>query len=417
MKKYKAIIITLVVIISLAIIRQGHAAKVPPKCHWDNLQMKVVCEDGGSDDGDDGSDTPGTPPGGDGNNGSGTDNGGNHQCVPNGIITKRWFLYYQPLGRGPLWLNTDIGGLDDSNIGGSYYPPLAAGQQYCPERYGRFDSCGNFVGLASGYWIRSLGVCNGGETPSTPPVTNPCTITGAWTGTGFSATCHSDWECTAAVPLPPTYIDVRPYPVTLVRWPTAIRCSGQEKSNGSCSVSDAGDMENFKLSLEFRPATGVVAVNLPYLPAMTFNAASPTGQPTLFQWEVPSHPAVGANRLAGTLNGFFDEIPGDFPVFEGQMKTPYHLYWNVSFDKDGDHYSFDGELLPQDVTDLPKGMVADLNGDGTGDEYWDPNFVISRMDENNRTDNPLYERHWSYGELLPWAVREGQGQIGWPDIH
>ena len=229
---------------------------------------------------------------------------------------------------------------------------------------------------------------------------------------GLTASCSDQWECKVKVPLPPSYIDVRPYPATLVRWPTALRFSGQGTTKDVCTVADAGSMRNLTMELEFRPATGIVTITLPYLPV--FNLRAP--EMVNFKWEVPSHPAAGGDVLAGTLGGFFDEIPGDFPVFMGHMKTPYDLFWKITFEKNGRGYTFDGKLLPQDVRDTPALYFADLNGDGTADAWWDPNFVISRMDENNRTDNPLYERHWSYGERLPWAAREGQGQVGWPGV-
>jgi hypothetical protein len=75
------------------------------------------------------------------------------------------------------------------------------------------------------------------------------------------------------------------------------------------------------------------------------------------------------------------------------MKTPYDINWKITFEKNGRGYSFEGKLLPQDVRDTPPCYYADLNSDGTAAAWWNPNFVISRMDENNRTDNPLYERH------------------------
>ena len=243
-------------------------------------------------------------------------------------------------------------------------------------------------------------------------VTNPCTIDASMSADGLSASCSGQWECKVKVPLPPSYIDVRPYPATLVRWPSALRFSGQGTTKDVCTVADAGSMRNLNMELEFKPATGIVTITLPYLPVFKLRAPEMVN----FQWEVPSHPAVGADRLAGELGGFFDEIPADFPAFSGLMKTPYDLFWKITFEKNGRGYTFDGKLLPQDVRDTPALYFADLNGDGTADAWWDPNFVISRMDENNRTDNPAYERHWSYGELLPWAVREGQGQVGWPGV-
>ena len=55
-----------------------------------------------------------------------------------------------------------------------------------------------------------------------------------------------------------------------------------------------------------------------------------------------------------------------------------------------------------------------VNGDGAPDAYWDNNLTLRRMDDNNRADNPRYARSWNWGGLIYWAVREGQGQIGWP---
>ena len=105
---------------------------------------------------------------------------------------------------------------------------------------------------------------------------------------------------------------------TLVRWPTALRFSGQGTSKDDCTVADAGSMRSLTMELEFRSATGIVTITLPYLPV--FNLRAP--QMVNFKWEVPSHPAAGGDVLAGTLGGFFDEIPGDFPVFMGHMKHP-----------------------------------------------------------------------------------------------
>ena len=59
-------------------------------------------------------------------------------------------------------------------------------------------------------------------------------------------------------------------------------------------------------------------------------------------------------------------------------------------------------------------LKADINGDGTADAYWDNKLTLRRMDDNNRVDNPQYQRSWNWGGIIYWAVREGQGQIGWP---
>jgi hypothetical protein len=74
-----------------------------------------------------------------------------------------------------------------------------------------------------------------------------------------------------------------------------------------------------------------------------------------------------------------------------------------------------GVIPPSAVDGLPPQMAADLNGDGVADAYWDNNLTIRRMDDNNRIDNPRYQRSWNWGGTIYWAVREGQGQIGWPE--
>ncbi len=412
MNLYKSLFLIFCILVSLTIlVRIANAQTLSMDCHWDSAQYKVVCTEIGSD-GTGGSDTGSddTPAGGEGYQGMGDNTQENLSCD----WVRKTVLIPVPNFWGSKGICLDENGSVGACIGRCM--KANASVNPCTGTMTSIDPLYEYSGLHPQTYS-----C-GGTTlpPSNYSPTNPCNISASWTGSGFTASCNNNWECTTAIPLPPTYIDVRPYPVTLVRWPTAIRCSGQGISNNSCLVSSAGEMRNLSLSLEFRPASGIVTVTLPYLPAFTFNASSPTAQPILFRWDVPSHPAVGANRMAGTLNGFFDEIPGDFPVFSGQMSTPYRLYWTVSFQRNETGnwvgYSFAGELLPQDVRDLPLNMIADLNGDGNGDAYWDPNFIISRMDENNRTDNPLYERHWSYGSLLPWAVREGQGQIGWPGV-
>jgi hypothetical protein len=287
----------------------------------------------------------------------------------------------------------------------------AAGVKMCRRWIYAADDCGTLLYTTSGGNIVPC-PSGGDEDEEEEVVTNPCTIDASMAADGLTASCSDQWECKVKVPLPPSYIDVRPYPATLVRWPTALRFSGQGTTKDVCTVENAGSMRNLTMELEFRPATGIVTITLPYLPV--FNLRAP--EMVNFKWEVPSHPAAGGDVLAGTLGGFFDEIPADFPAFSGLMKTPYDLFWKITFEKNGRGYIFDGKLLPQDVRDTPALYFADLNGDGTADAWWDSNFVISRMDENNRTDNPAYERHWSYGELLPWAVREGQGQIGWPGV-
>ena len=59
--------------------------------------------------------------------------------------------------------------------------------------------------------------------------------------------------------------------------------------------------------------------------------------------------------------------------------------------------------------------AADLNGDGVPDAYWDRLVQVRRMDNNKRIDEPDWKHTYSWcGSTWYWAVREGQGQVGWP---
>ena len=170
-----------------------------------------------------------------------------------------------------------------------------------------------------------------------------------------------------------------------------------------------------------------------------------TGSPTPIQWEVPSHPAAGGGPLAGSISGL-DELPDDLPVFVGKGHAPYQLFWELRYyeyqaiqdcvpgpSSNGKYncgggkghketvgyewkgHSSGGEIPPSAVQNLPGAVMADINGDGTPDAYWDNNLTLRRMDDNNRVDNGQYQRSWNWGGIIYWAVREGQGQIGWPD--
>jgi hypothetical protein len=66
------------------------------------------------------------------------------------------------------------------------------------------------------------------------------------------------------------------------------------------------------------------------------------------------------------------------------------------------------------VQNLPASVMADLNNDGTPDAYWDNNLTLRRMDDAGSVTNPRYQHSWNWGGTIYWAVREGQGQIGWP---
>jgi hypothetical protein len=66
------------------------------------------------------------------------------------------------------------------------------------------------------------------------------------------------------------------------------------------------------------------------------------------------------------------------------------------------------------VVGLPPGMGADLDGDGSQDAYWNRRVTIRRMDNGGAVSGGTWAGTWTWGGVVYWAVREGQGQIGWP---
>ena len=290
--------------------------------------------------------------------------------------------------------------------------------------------------------------------PQAPPPQHPCTTFSIGSG-GITCT-NTEWNVSARVTFPAIFLDVRPFPVSLVRWPTAVRNGGQPESSGSGGVdyiSNAGgsagnpregDWRDLRLILTLRPA-GPMFVTLPHIGNLMLPNEGATGSPTLIEWELPSHPAAGGGPLAGSIAGL-DEIPGDIPVFVGNGRAPYKLYWELRYfeyegieecvdgpngngnyncgggtghrevvDYEWRRHSSGGEIPPSAVQNLPGVLMADLNGDGTPDGYWDNNLTLRRMNNSDRVDDPQYQRSWNWGGTIYWAVREGQGQIGWPD--
>ena len=325
---------------------------------------------------------------------------------------------------------------------------------YDPET-GTCDAIPIWVDNCTGQAIES-----GGDAVDDMPCTleasgpqHPCTI---FSVSGGGVTCtNTEWEVSARVSFPEMFLDVRPYPVTLVRWPTALRNGGTPTSSGSGGVDylpygggspgspQEGDWQDLRLTLTLRPA-GPMAVSLPKVGRLSLPNQGDNGTPTLVQWEVPSHPSVGAGPLAGSIGGL-EELPADLPLFVGDGRTPYKLFWEVHYleyeaiqecvpgPAGGGGYncgggtghrvivgyewrphSNSGEIPPSEVNGLPPAVAADTNGDGQPDAYWDNNLTLRRMDDANHVDNPRYQHSWNWGGLIYWAVREGQGQIGWP---
>jgi len=293
------------------------------------------------------------------------------------------------------------------------------------------------------------------------PTTLPCEQQGVSTpqhpcttftiGAGGITCTNNAWKVTARVYFPEIYLDVRPYPATLVRWPTTLRNGGMPESSGSGSVGyvpngggspgnpQVGDWRNLRLTLTLRPA-GPMFVSLQQIGDL----ALANGATQSMQWEVPSHPAAGAEPLAGSIGGL-DELPGDMPLFVGKGRAPYRLFWDLRYQEyvaiqgclpgpgsngryncgggtghrgivgyEWRNRSSGGEIPPSAVTNLPAGLMADMNNDGTPDAYWDNKLTLRRMDDTGSISNPQYARSWNWGGIIYWAVREGQGQIGWP---
>lgn len=274
-------------------------------------------------------------------------------------------------------------------------------------------------------------------------------------GAGGITCGNTEWNIRARVTFPEIYLDVRPYPVTLVRWPTALRNGGTPASSGSGGVNyvangggsssnpAAGDWRDLRLILTLRPAAPL-SVTLPKIGTFNLADAGSSGNPTIIQWQVPSHPAVGGGPLAGKVGGL-EELPADIPLFVGRGHAAYRLYWELRYHEyeavkecmpgpnangvyncgggtghkvtvgyEWKRHSSGGEIPPLAVQNVPASLLADINGDGTADAFRDNNLTMRRMDDSNGVSNPRYQRSWNWGGIIYWAVREGQGQIGWP---
>lgn len=271
--------------------------------------------------------------------------------------------------------------------------------------------------------------------------------------TGFACrTWRWGFELTASVSFPGWCIDLRPFPATLVSWPTAARfsCAGTArgsdgvsyvpKGGGSPANPRPGDWANVTFSLILRPKTPTYAyVNLPNVSIPPLPLVSEISPPYIFTWEKNSHPASGGGPLAGTIKGL-DELPADIPVYVGSARTPYRLFWELQYDewveiweetcstpdiwgnqncwkelvdKRWEHRITGGEIHPAAVQVSPS-LLADENGDSVPDGFWNyAGLSIRRMNDANRVNDPVWRRTWNWGGRIYWAVREGQGQIGW----
>ncbi len=366
-------------------------AQSAPSCHFES-DGSIVCTTGGGGDPGNGGD-PGDP--------------GQYVCTP--------------------------GAVREETV---YRPEPSLGENQCSVWDYRVDDCSGAVLFGT-----SMGTAECPLALSLPD--HPCD---EFSVTSGGITCGVfDWNLRARVHFPEIYLDLRPYPATLVRWPTAVRNGGLSESSGSGSVDyiaygggspgnpQEGDWRDLRLTLTLRPS-GPMSVDLPNIDGLTLSDEGGTGTPTLIQWEVPSHPAAGGGPTAESIDGL-EELPGDIPLYVGSGRAPYKLFWDLRyyeytavrecFHESGGttcetvgyewrRHGDGGEIPPYAVQGLPSALLADVNHDGTFESYWDNNLTLRRMDENNHVDNPIYQRSWNWGGLIYWAVREGQGQIGWP---
>ena len=266
-------------------------------------------------------------------------------------------------------------------------------------------------------------------------------------GSTFSVSAHADW--------PGNEIHTRPYPVTLVDWDSVLRVAGLGTSSGSGRLNyapwgggsennpAAGDWKDVVLRLEIRPLADWADVFLENIGLLRLQI----GHLYTFQWNLPSHPAAGGGPLSGQV-GQLEELEPDVPLYSNWSRAPYMVYctleyyeWDSVCVGGPDDYGntncrrdsndvFTGhrewgwyrrsQTVPVPPTaarvDAPASLLADLNGDGVPDAYWGRLSFIRRMDDAGSVTNPEWAHSYSWGAWWYWAVREAQGQIGWPGV-
>ena len=257
----------------------------------------------------------------------------------------------------------------------------------------------------------------------------------------------TQWQLTARATWPDIPIDVRPYPATLNRWPTVLRVDSLPTSTGSAFLAYAsmgggsptnpagGDWRNLTVTVTIYPDPGVLPqVYLQNIGWIT----PPIGELYTFQWSLPSHPAAGGGPTAGAV-GQLEELPQDMPLYTNQARAAYLVsceldyqeYDNVcvlgadasgntNCDNNRGHNVNEWvnksmtQNLPVTKSTVPASMMADTNGDGIPDAYWDPAVVINRMNDADSVSDPVYGHSYSWGDIFYWGVREAQGVLTFP---
>jgi hypothetical protein len=197
------------------------------------------------------------------------------------------------------------------------------------------------------------------------------------------------------------------------------------------------------LRLEIRPVADWAEVFLENIGLLRLQI----GNLYTFQWNLPSHPAAGGGPLSGQV-GQLEELEPDVPLYSNWSRAPFMVYCTLEYyewestcvNGPGDNgemncrrnssgeftghrewgwkrYSQTTPIPPTAArVDAPASLLADLNGDGVPDAYWGRLSFIRRMDDAGSVTNPQWAHSYSWGAWWYWAVREAQGQIGWPGV-
>lgn len=326
---------------------------------------------------------------------------------------------------------------------------LSSGQDLCYNAVVTSDSCTHQrVGRieaspGNGWMCEQEKKEKGGDQTTTaqpPEICNSIIVT----VTGIE--CVTKFNLDAFVTFPGIELDTRPYPATLVRWDTVIRLGALPTNSGSASLAylplgggspdkpAVGDWRNITLTLTVYPKGNTADVNLQNIGWIKLVL----GQLFTFHWNLPSHPAGGGGPLAGSLSQL-EELPPDMPMLQNYAHSPYGLLCEMTWsrydkicvpgkDPDTGEYTCPGgheetgwwkdgvtkDVKPTEVKNLPPELAADTNNDGVPDAFWDGGIVIQRMNDANNIDDPVWAHQYSWGQIFYWAVREGQGQIGYP---
>ena len=420
------------------------------------------CGFSGSTPGDSGDGSDSGQPGGSGNNNNNSNQNSNNNgndgaaCTPGTNFAER--TVYTPVGS----LGIPVASMQFTLPNGTMVSGDQVPANMCAATSAWIDSCtGGSLDSSQGLIVSSDGQFHVSECPMSYIIPDhPCD---EFVVSGNGVTCTSDltedgsrWEVSAYAGWPGIEIHARPFPITLVDWDTVMRVAGLGSSSGTGRLAYAawgggnnespapGDWKNIVLRLDIRPLTDWADVYLENIGLIRM----PVGRLHTFQWNLPSHPAAGGGPLAGEV-GQLEELEADTPLYSNWTRAPYMVYCSLEYyeweatcmaglDENGfadcggnangyltGHKEWGWKRHSQTVpipptaarVDVPASLLADLNGDGVPDAYWGRTTFVRRMDDAGRVDNPEWAHSYSWpGPFWYWAVREAQGQVGWPGI-